>query len=259
MRLGIFTDIHEDALRLDEALRLFEKSNCDQLVCLGDITGFDVMYYRYISTRNASKCISLIKSNCKYVVAGNHDLFSIRKIPKSNGFFSFPDNWYDLDFSERERLSDRKIWLFEHQELSSLLSKADKEYIASLPEYIATKMNDIGVFFSHSIYPDFTGSLILRPKNHWDFNEHFGFLKKNGCMIGFSGHLHPSGYGKATQENYDFYSFGVDKFKYSPVQYISPCISNSANKNGFLIADFNNMTVESIKLNSKRYQSKFFV
>ncbi len=250
MRLGIITDLHEDALHAGEALRLLERANCDEIACLGDISGFDALHYKYFDSRNASECISMIKGNCKYVVAGNHDLYSIRKTPSNNGFFNFPENWYDLDFSERKNLSNNKIWLFEHQELSALLTKSDKEYVASLPEFIIADIDNTKILLSHSIYPDFTGSMILRPKNHWDFNNHFNFLLSKECSIGFSGHLHPGGFAYATKDDFAFCPFGLDKIKAFPVQYICPCLSSGSTKNGILIADMKNMSIECLKISS---------
>ena len=41
MKIGLITDIHENANLLKEALRLAAKNKCDEIVCLGNIVGFD--------------------------------------------------------------------------------------------------------------------------------------------------------------------------------------------------------------------------
>ena len=150
MKIGIISDIHEDSRSLETAIRILEKKNCDELVCLGDIVGFDVLYYRYLSKRDAARCVALIRDNCRYVVAGNHDFFAARRIPASNGMFPFPKDWYELDFRERERLGKGKVWLFEHQELSSLLNQKEKDFLESLPEHIVVEFDRQRILFSHS-------------------------------------------------------------------------------------------------------------
>lgn len=61
MKLGILSDIHEDVTNLKKAIRDMEKSNCDELICLGDIVGFSHFYEEYIEQRDANECISIIK------------------------------------------------------------------------------------------------------------------------------------------------------------------------------------------------------
>ena len=52
MKLGIISDIHEDAERLIIALKALEKLNCDRIICLGDISGYDDRFYSYKYSRN---------------------------------------------------------------------------------------------------------------------------------------------------------------------------------------------------------------
>ena len=37
MLLGILADVHEDIVRLDESVEIFNIRNVDEIVCLGDI------------------------------------------------------------------------------------------------------------------------------------------------------------------------------------------------------------------------------
>jgi predicted phosphodiesterase len=254
MKIGVISDIHEDSRSLETAIRILEKKNCDELVCLGDIVGFDVLYYRYLSKRDAARCVALIRDHCRYVVAGNHDFFAARRIPASNGMFPFPKDWYELDFRERERLGKGKVWLFEHQELSSLLNRKEKDFLESLPEHIVVEFDQKRILFSHSIYPDLTGTLVWRPGNFWDFREHFRFLESHRCRLGFSGHLHPNGIGKAIAHDFSFLPFRTYHIRQDLVQYISPCTANSASKNGIAVLDLESMTVEGIPLKSRKYQ-----
>ena len=258
MKIGILSDIHEDAERLEPALRLLEKRNCDELICLGDIIGFDVRHYRYLAKRDASRCLAMVRANCRLVLAGNHDLFAIRKTPRANGLFAFPENWYQLDFSERKKLGEDRIWLFEHQELSPLLSAADRDYIDSLPEFLMADFAGTRVLFSHEIFPDPSGSLTWRPKNHWDFRQHFNFMQENRCRLGVSGHLHPDGIGIVHDTGFHFSRFRAHAIPPDLVQYVCPCMANSASRNGFLILDTVSMTMEAVALKSKPYRVEGF-
>ncbi|MCX6826934.1 MAG: metallophosphoesterase family protein, partial [candidate division Zixibacteria bacterium] len=83
MKIGLICDIHEDLHSLKEALRQLEKRNCDDLICLGDIVGYDISCHEHGATRDSSACIAAIRSNCRYAVIGNHDLFALKKIPQS--------------------------------------------------------------------------------------------------------------------------------------------------------------------------------
>ena len=81
MRLAIISDIHEDIDSLRKILKKAEKKGYDQLVCLGDITGYSLPYYKYDNSRNASACLSLLREKCEIVIAGNHDLHAAGRSP----------------------------------------------------------------------------------------------------------------------------------------------------------------------------------
>ncbi|HUU06428.1 MAG TPA: metallophosphoesterase [Patescibacteria group bacterium] len=254
MKIGILSDIHEDGDRLREVLRGMEKRGVDAIACLGDIVGFDILLYRYLATRNASYCLDLVRENCRWVVAGNHDLFAIRKLPDVNGCFPFPKNWYQLDFQERKRLGRQQVWLFEDHELPALLAGRDRDYLHSLPLIQEVELAGTRVLFSHAVFPDWSGSLTWRPKNHWDFQRHFRLLTKQGCRLGISGHLHPNGIGIADGQRFDFLRFRTYRISRDLVQYVCPCTASSSSKNGYLLLDTAGMTVEAVSMNSVRYR-----
>ena len=82
MKIGIISDIHEDIVSLKYIFKTFEKRRCDEIICLGDIVGFVGNYFYFSATRNASECLRLVRANCSHVLAGNHDLFAIKKLPR---------------------------------------------------------------------------------------------------------------------------------------------------------------------------------
>lgn len=259
MLIGILSDIHEDSVRLGEALRKLEKLGCTQLACLGDITGFDAPYYRYLSTRDASACIMMVKENCRWVVAGNHDLFAVRKLPLHSVGFSFPDNWYDLDFSDRKAAGYGRVWLYEHMELPTLIGSNEKEYLASLPEYIVADFDGHQVFLSHSLAGDLSGSTMQVHANAWEFAPHHSLMQRHGCKTGISGHLHPGGMIVSEKEQLFTKAFGKTHFQGEyATQFVAPCIAHSSSPNGFLIFDTRTLAMKAVPIQSKPYQIKHY-
>ena len=122
MKLGILSDIHEDFTSLYKAIRLLEKNCCDELICLGDIVGFNTSFPKYQNKRDASLCLEMVMDNCKHVIVGNHDLFAARKTPESNPGFEYPPNWYNLELEKRKQMANDKIWLYEPGELQTYQS-----------------------------------------------------------------------------------------------------------------------------------------
>lgn len=259
MKIGIISDIHEDYIRLKECLLRMEKLQCDELVCLGDITGFDVMHYKYISSRHAVNCLALVRENCRYVIPGNHDLFNAGITPHGQGLFDFPERWYDKDFCERYSLGHEKVWLYEDHDLPSRIGKKEKDYIRQLPENVQFNAGSRKLLFSHSVHPDLSGSAVWRPREANHFQKHFDYMKNMGCHVGISGHFHPAGIETATSDRYRFLSFGCHPITDEPVQFMVPCIATGSGYNGYSILDLKSMTLEAIPLRSPKYRFERFV
>ncbi len=252
MIIGIISDIHEDKVRLNEALDILMKKKCDEIVCLGDIAGFSVPNFAYLDTRDASYCINTVKENCKHIVAGNHDLYAAKKIPQHKAGFNYPETWYQLDYKQRRKLSKGKLWLYEDKELSPLINNSEVKFLEQLPEYKIVEYNGINIMFSHYLYPDLTGSLVELPEKHEDFEKHLEFMQKNDVLIGFIGHGHMEGIAYAKSKKLKFKPFGKYKIKRKPQIIASPCIANGKKANGLMVFNTEKPSLDVIPLKSKK-------
>ena len=251
MVLGILADIHEDIIRLNESCEIFSSRNVDEIVCLGDIVGFGVPYYSYLHTRDSNKVVEWVKDNCPISLVGNHDLYAVRKTPVNSERFAYPPNWYDLDFNKRKESGGGKIWLYEKNELSSLLDDDNKEYIRALPEYLIQDYGKYKILYSHYFYPDVTGCLSITIKGVHELRQHFDFMKQNGCLYAFSGNDHYQGIKVFTEESIIEIKFGE---KYilpdCPLWLHVPAVANGTNQNGVAIYNTDTREIEAVPLNT---------
>lgn len=248
MKLGIVTDIHEDYESLKRAFSIIEKHNCDDVISLGDISGFSVPYYPYLNTRNAKKCLTLLKANCKEILLGNHDLFAMRKVPQFDVGFEYPENWYDLDYHQRKNIGDGDVWLYENNELNPLYSKEDLEYLRSLPEYFILEDDDRKILFSHYLFPNLSGSQTIFYTNPKDILEHFNFMETKDCDYSICGHVHIDGITLMTQKKDIKKSFKKVEVPKEKTVILSPAIARGSGRSGFLIFDTKKLIVEAIKI-----------
>ncbi len=244
MRLAIISDIHEDVVNLTKALRMIEKANCDEIICLGDIVGFSVPYYKYIETRNANRCISLISENVKYVVAGNHDHYAIRKLPTIVPGFNLPADWYELPFYKRKELAANQLWLFEDNELSALLDDQSKEYINNLPEMTTIQAENLKILLTHFLSPDITGITKNFIYTSGGFSSHHELMIGHEASLSLFGHTHQNGMyifdcgngnpiiSKKTKISASLCSIGI------------PAIASSNGFSGFAILDTEKCSIE---------------
>jgi predicted phosphodiesterase len=248
MKIGIVTDIHENAMLLEEALRVMALSKCDEIVCLGDIVGYDSRFYRYDDSRSAKKCVRLIRSTCRWVTAGNHDLYAARVFPSYSNGFSYPDNWYDLDPFQRKIISAGKVWCYEG-EATNDLSGDDISYLRSIPEYIITDQPGLPCLFTHYFAPDFTGSTTTYIERGSQLKYHWQTLKNKGAGYSFSGHCHShfTGFAYKSGSLYSkaIHSFSGNRFNLGKemVAVILPPLSGEKGRRGFSILDTDNMVI----------------
>ena len=189
MRLGIITDIHENFKVLETVLRLAGNARCDNIACLGDIVGYDNRFAGWSFSRSASRCRSLIRSSCKWVVAGNHDLFAASRQPSWANGFTYPGNWFTLTSEERTAVSADMVWSY-GTEIPGDLKDEDMEYLRSLPEYLIVNDATPGILLSHYVCPDFSGSTTRRVMKQRHLGDLWGFMNHHGIKLSLSGHFH---------------------------------------------------------------------
>ncbi len=242
MKIGIITDIHENVRVLEETLKAAEKHKCDEISCLGDIVGFDTRFYDISIKRCAKSCVELIGSNCRWVVAGNHDLNSVSRLPSWSNGFEFPGNWFTIKADERKKLSDGRVWTYEYDAPNNL-SEREKEYLNQLPEYIIPELEDIPVLFSHYIYPDFTGSTTIYVERNNQIKRHWDFMSSNKVRVSLIGHSHSIFAGFAYKNRglsvKAFHSLPNSDFLLGDdsVVVLLPPLSGDKGKTGFTIYD----------------------
>lgn len=248
MKLGIISDIHEDHLRLKEALHLMDALGCHEVACLGDIVGFVVPSLGFMEDRNAEESFQLVRKNCKYIVAGNHDLYAGRKIPEFPADFVYPPDWYEMGYKERKTLAEDKVWLNEEIELDPLLSKESRAFLSQLPECLVIEDSGFNIFLSHYLFPDLSGSSIRYYEEFGPVHVHLDFIEKNNCLLGFSGHRHIE--GVVVADRFGMHQKGFEKLRLkNEIQWVvGPCIANGKKENGFLFLDTDSMELKAIPL-----------
>jgi len=247
VRLAIISDIHEDILNLRKILKKIEKAGYDQFICLGDISGFSIPFYKYRKSRNAGDCLSLVREKCNIVIPGNHDLHAARKIPKHSAIFDFPSNWYDLDFYQKSQMVNGELWLHEKEDLDPLYSPDDIEYIRSLPEYQLIPTQKGNVLFSHYVYPNLSGFKKGFYHKEKEFRQHFEFMKEKNCLISFTGHAHVRGFYTVSNDHFRHYGYKNLRLKKFPVCIGIHPVTRHKNRSGFCIFDVHHSMVKAVK------------
>lgn len=248
MKVGFVTDIHEDIINLENALRIIDENKCDKIICLGDIVGFAIPFYKNISSKDADACVKTVKNSCAHSVIGNHDLFAIKKIPGNTAGFDYGEDWYSLDYETRSRLARNKIWLYEDSEIPCDLSDESIEFLNSLEETDVVDLPDKSIFISHFCHPDFTGSHIHFPTEGFHLANHFSNAASSNCLLSFSGHGHPEGCLVGNNESINSTVFGMHRIQNEQQWIVCPSIARTSRKNGVLVFDSIKMELTIIPL-----------
>lgn len=247
MRLAIISDIHEDILSLKKIIKKIEKSGYDQLICLGDISGFSVPFYKYIKTRNAHECLSLLREKDSIIVPGNHDCHAARIVPGNSEIFQFPENWYDLDYRQRLELGKNEIWLHEEDDLNPLYTPEDIEFLKSLPEFYVLNNNGLKILFSHYVYPNLSGFKKGFYSTVNEFMPHFKFMEDNDCTFSFNGHAHINGMYTVSKEHFRHYRYKKIRLKSLPACIGVPPVTKHLNRRGFCKFDMEESLLRAIR------------
>jgi predicted phosphodiesterase len=254
MKIGIISDIHEDISSLKQAIKILKYKKCNQIICLGDLAGYSVPYYHYLRSRNANEVIKTIKKECSHIVVGNHDLYSIKKIPEFKAGIKYPENWYDLDYQTKKKFSKSKLYLYDENTLNPMLSKRNKEFLSKISEYLILNVDGLNIFISHYAYPDLVGTTKFEPSQPNHLKKHFDFIKKQNCSISISGHDHKEGMWIFTPKEVKHFTFEKVRLPDSQVWLHGPSVANGTFANGIMILDTKDKTIQAIPLNSAKHQ-----
>lgn len=116
MRVAIISDIHGNLEALEKAFEIIDRSNIDDIVCLGDLVGYGA---------NPNECIDYVDRRTKKVLLGNHDQAA-----------------FDLKQADFFNTYARRSAQWTHD----VLTQNHSQYLQSLP-YTLT---DTGLTFVHS-------------------------------------------------------------------------------------------------------------
>jgi len=128
MRIAFVSDIHGNAVALEEVLRDIEQKSVDKIFVLGDIC------YRGPEPKRA---LELIQSLETEVIKGNADEWVVRGVQQGE----VPDHLIDL-------MNEERNWTV------SKLEQSDIKYLEQLPNSIEYKHNDISLTAFHAVPDD---------------------------------------------------------------------------------------------------------
>lgn len=193
MKYALLSDIHEDLASLEKALLMIAHEGCDEIICLGDVLGFNPHFHKHHKIRDAAGCLDLIQKNCSILIPGNHDLYAIEKLPQPGPGFHFPENWYALSIAEREKIGAGKVWLYNDGEAQTKISDKHREWLAGLPEIQVVESRIGNILISHYAYPNLNGALTQFYHKTKAFQAHKALMEDKACPFSFIGHLHHPG------------------------------------------------------------------
>jgi predicted phosphodiesterase len=251
MRIAIITDIHEDFAMLEKAMSLLKQKGYDTLVCLGDIIGFASEYYSHSPDANA--CLDFLRANADIVIAGNHDLYSCKRLPSYHLEKKIPENWYDLTLVERLAISNNSLWLYE-QEVIPEISPENLQFLMGLHERYTLDTGHRKILLSHFLQPDLAGIGRWFPYRIGELRPHFKLMNECDCTLGFVGHCHPDGLTLISKLFWSSPTFITTNAGYKSRIVMCPALVSSSNKpNGCIIYDSESNEITPIYLKTNRY------
>ena len=229
MRLAILSDIHEDYESLSKIVGLAEARGFDKLICLGDISGFSLPYYKYEKSRNASACLALLREKCDIIIPGNHDLSAAGIRPE------LPDV-----------LKGQETWPH-HLDMDPGYSEEDTSFLASLPLYDVLPTPAGNILLSHYVYPNLSGFVKGFYYSEKEFKEHFAFMLERDCKLCFTGHAHPGGFYRVHPSGFKQYGYRGIKITSFPAVIGIPHVTRHEHRSSFCIFDTNSLRVKVLR------------
>lgn len=164
MRYAVISDIHSNIQALQQAFQEIEKLDVDEIICLGDVVGYNA---------NPIECVELLRANKKvsHAVIGNHDRVCAEGIR-----FGEASQWGEDAFNG-----------FKYS--TKCLKDEHKEYLSSLPVEELVEDDIYPFMIRHSSFyceynPD--GYILCK----WDAKAAVKTFDRKPCNIGFFGHTH---------------------------------------------------------------------
>lgn len=229
MRLAILSDIHEDYDSLRRVVEKAEARGFDKLICLGDISGFSLPFYSYGESRDAPACLALLREKCHIIIAGNHDIHAAGRDPELH-----------------ESLKGQETWPH-HQDLDPGYSEEDISFLSSLPLYETLSTPAGKILFSHYIHPNLSGFVQGFYHKAKQFGEHFSFMDREGCFLGFTGHAHPQGLYRVNSAGFRLYGKRELTLSSFPALIGIPPATRHEHRSGFCIFDTVSFKLQRIR------------
>jgi predicted phosphodiesterase len=156
VRFGIISDIHANLNALEATLDALEDHNVDQIICLGDVVGYNA---------NPNECVELLRVRAIPTILGNHDAVACG-LDEPYGFN--PIALATVLWTREQLSEENRNWL---RALPSVLE---------FPEFIAV----------HGAPPEDHNTYLFS----WeDVIPYLGFLREKGKSLCFFGHTHSPG------------------------------------------------------------------
>lgn len=157
-RIAVFSDIHGNLQALESILKDIERSNVDEVICLGDIIGIGP---------SSKECLDIVMDSRIKMVKGNHEIYQI------------DEKYYNNATSEE--IEHRK-WV------RNQLDDKEMDYIENLPMTYEELINGKLFTFTHF----FLGDQYYQLLNILGDNRIFEVAKTVETDYMFFGHSHDS-------------------------------------------------------------------
>ena len=157
MRLAVISDVHGNALALRAVLRALEQESVTEIICLGDLVGYNAQ---------PREVIQMIRDHGILSVHGNHDLMVLGRLPVAGG----------------PRAKRAIAWT------AATLALEDRMFLLGLPETLVRHERHL---FVHSAM----GDPVLRLKTPDQFENQRRVLGQSlpAVRVCFTGHTHEPG------------------------------------------------------------------